>query len=282
MAKFSILIAICMVLTYTIVLRFLPFELEVPLHVQQSKFLIAENYLYGKNKQTDVVIVGSSMAERLNKKYFPKNIVNLSISGDRATTGIQLLKLSGKYPKVLLVEVNILTRTEDSTFINAFKYNFGEQLKYGFPFLQERNQFLTVVLNGLNYIHPIVKKKPKVSDLVLTSVQHKHQESINDTTMFRLIKSNVNELKVLLQELTNKGVKIYLFRMPIEKKTQAILDKSKRNQFERKLIKDQLLPISGLKIISDDLNHSYHTTDGVHLVEEDALYYAKYLQKALR
>ena len=121
MAKYSILLASCMLAVYTTLLHFLPFRSHLPLHVQQGKYLIAENFLYDEAKPRDVVIVGSSMAERLEESMLKPSVLNLAISGERSTPGMSLLALNGKYPKVLLVEVNILTRLEDTLFLNSYQ-----------------------------------------------------------------------------------------------------------------------------------------------------------------
>lgn len=279
MAKYSILLASCMLAVYTTLLHFLPFRSHLPLHVQQGKYLIAENFLYDKAKPRDVVIVGSSMAERLEESMLKLSVLNLAISGERSTTGMSLLALNGKYPKVLLVEVNILTRLEDTLFLNSYQSSWVQNLKQTLPFLQERNQLLTRTLNGIHAIHPLVKKKPIVSSAVLNSVQNNHLALQNDTSQFKMIRQNVNELRNMVRRFSNKGIKIVLFRMPLEKRTQQILDKSKRVQFERKQLTDKLLNLPNVSMIPEDIVHEYHTTDGVHLIADDAQYFADYLLK---
>jgi len=279
MAKFSILLASCMLAVYTTLLHFLPLHSHLPLHVQQGKHLVAENYLYENNQKLDVVIVGSSMAERLEESMLKPSVLNLAISGDRSTTGLSLLKLNGKYPKVLLIEVNILTRQEDTLFLNSYQSSLVQNLKQTLPFLQERNQLLTRTLNGIHAIHPLVKKKPIVSSAVLSSVQNNHLALQNDTSQYKMIRQNVNELRDMVSEFSNKGIKIILFRMPLEKQTQQILDKSKRVQFEREQLTNKLLNLPNVRMIPDDIVHEYHTTDGVHLIADDAQYFADYLLK---
>jgi hypothetical protein len=124
-----------------------------------------------------------------------------------------------------------------------------------------------------------VKKKPIVSSAVLNSVQNNHLALQNDTSQFQMIRQNVNDLRDMVSAFSNKGTKIVLFRMPLEKQTQQVLDKSKRVQFERKQLTDRLLNLPNVSMMPDDTVHEYHTTDGVHLIADDAQYFANYLLK---
>jgi hypothetical protein len=80
-----------------------------------------------------------------------------------------------------------------------------------------------------------------------------------------------------LEKYAIKGTKIYLFRMPVEQSTRAILNQTARVQFERKLIAQLLVPISQTHLMPEDSQHIYHTTDGVHLTKDDADYFVSYL-----
>jgi hypothetical protein len=283
MAKYSILITCFLLIFYTFILGFLPYKRIIPIHVQQSKFLVAENYLFSKNKKVETVIVGSSMSAMLNVKYLPQSVINLAISGDMSQTGINLIKMSGRLPEKLFVELNVLNRNEDSTLLNAFTKNFQGKLKSIFPFLQERNQFLTVQMNGLDYINKVVLKTLKANptypanEKILEKTQADYKAIENDTSEFNNVKKNIAYLKSTFQEFTRKGVKIYLFRMPFEKSTQKVLEKSKRFIFEKNLIEKELSNIPNVKMIPPDTLHDYHTTDGTHLTKDDAQFFAIYL-----
>jgi hypothetical protein len=165
MVKQSLFYTAILLLIYTFGLRYIPFERNIPLNVQQSKYLTVENFLYGqqKNNMPFSVIVGSSMAEKLSTNRLPTSVINLSMNGGMSLTGLQLLEKSKRIPIAIYVELNVLTRKEDSTLLACFDNTWLQKQKEILPFLQERNQPATILLNAYNVVRPVTKKRPIVS-----------------------------------------------------------------------------------------------------------------------
>jgi hypothetical protein len=280
MIKNSILYTLCFLLAYSLFLRFTHFDRVVALNVQQSKYITVENFLYHSNpKSISSIIIGSSMSEKLNPKFLPNSVYNLSISGAMASTGIKIIELSGHKPKKIYVELNVFTRQEDSILLNSLNSPLIRKQKEFIPFLQERNQFFVTLLNALTASFSINKNRPPVSSQVLLNTQSDYLKKQNDSSNFELINQNIALLSAALKNYSKQNVQILLFRMPVEKSTLEILNNSTRLKFERSLIKKTFSNLPNISFVPEDNGFNYQTTDGIHLTNESAKHFADYLLK---
>lgn len=67
-----------------------------------------------RNPRPDLIIVGTSLSKRLVPHYFEGlNVMNLSVAGGSAMTGLELVCATGLAPEHLLLEINVLDRPVD-------------------------------------------------------------------------------------------------------------------------------------------------------------------------
>ncbi len=82
----------------------------------QGNMVFAQDFIYGT--KSDTIIVGSSMAARLERSFLPKDIYNISFGGGSALTGLEILRKLDFTPKTIYVETNIIFRTKDKKMID--------------------------------------------------------------------------------------------------------------------------------------------------------------------
>ena len=94
--------------------------LQLPATTTRDGTLITLNR-YAKEPIPEIVIVGSSLSFRLKEEYFSRaRLRNLALSGGSPVTGLLIVANQPSLPKVVLVEVNILSRPIDAVLVDKY------------------------------------------------------------------------------------------------------------------------------------------------------------------
>src|ERR1700755_2339090 len=97
--------------------------LELPATTTRDGTLTTLNR-YVRGSTPDVVLVGSSLTLRLKEEYFSTpNVRNLALAGGSPVTGLEIVANQMHLPRVILVEMNILSRATDERLVK--KYSSG-------------------------------------------------------------------------------------------------------------------------------------------------------------
>jgi hypothetical protein len=76
---------------------------------------------YAREPIPDIVFVGSSLTFRLKEEYFATpRLRNLALAGGSPVTGLEIVANQPLLPKIILVEVNILSRAPDTALIERY------------------------------------------------------------------------------------------------------------------------------------------------------------------
>lgn len=232
----------------------------------QKNYSFAQDFIY-ENKAENI-IVGSSMAARMQNDFLPKDFYNLSFSGGSVLTGLEIIKKSGFIPKNIYIETNIIFRNKDNKLLNNLFYPILWQIKKHIPALQEKYQPLNLVASKIRGSYGKTHKE---------HMQEKRNEKIFNLTIQRRLKNynkslesyenELSNLKILIEYFSKKGVNIVFFEMPIENR----LANSIKAKEQRKIIKNNFAN-KWLKLPSND---NYVTADGIHLIYPSAFKFSK-------
>ena len=76
---------------------------------------------YAQEPTPDVVLVGSSLTNRLSESYFSTpRLRNLAFAGGSPVTGLEIVAARSQLPKLILVEANVLSRDVDTTMVDRY------------------------------------------------------------------------------------------------------------------------------------------------------------------
>ncbi len=262
MIKKSILICISLFLLYNYI--FVPIFIRDDSPVAQSQWqeniIKAQDYLY-LPVNSNAIIVGSSLSADLKDSTW----YNLSFLGGSLFTGLELIKLKRNYPKVILIETNVIYRGIDSEITSTINQSPFNKLKYIFPAFLEKGQPIKY-LGALLY--SCVEKNPYIihtePDSSLFNKYLKLQVEANSTLTNKVtIDRNITLLRSYLKFFDEHHVKIFLVEMPIHSTLFQTINESYRR---KELFK--AFPISGYNWIIPNSLSNYQTTDGVHLSEK--------------
>jgi hypothetical protein len=69
----------------------------------------------------DIVLEGSSLTFRLKEEYFAApNLRNLALAGGPPVTGVQIVANQPGFPRLVLVEANVLSRSIDTALVERY------------------------------------------------------------------------------------------------------------------------------------------------------------------
>lgn len=232
----------------------------------QKNYSFAQNFIYENNAQH--IIVGSSLATRLEKKFLPDDYYNLSFTGGSVLTGLAIVKRSGFIPQNIFIETNIIFRDKDEEMLDFIFYPIWWKIKRYLPALREKYQPLNLLIGKIK-----------------NSYGKTHEEQMKDRQNIKIYEANIEiyqkgyavkvenykeklkELKKLIVYLENKGINIVFFEMPVDKS----IIKSVRYQQQKKIIQNNF----DNKWLNSSESKQYITTDGIHLLYKSAYHFTK-------
>jgi hypothetical protein len=168
-----------------------------------------------------ILFAGSSLTNAIPAPYFPENGYSLGLSGGSTTTAVALANLSPVKPDVAVVEVTVLHRGIDQTFLDA-RQGLQEELSVMFPALQPHNKPLTYFTESFFGVSKQRAENFKRFACGRSSDRPEWQESRKkavknwaegkpDGVMLR----NALELKREVDKLIAAGTTVYLIDYPV-------------------------------------------------------------------
>lgn len=269
----SLLIAVVIFIAYGIFLEQGPKPLKVITQSQwQDNQYAVEKYLRDSNdrgNQYNVVIVGSSLARRLDFDKESKHIYNLSLSGDSSLTGLSVIANSYASPRLVLIEINVPQRGINQDLVVAvtgvlqklsamfYIENKPINLAYSFRF-QYKSAALPKESSELVYQEP--------NESLLNNGIAFHSKTNQELLSSDLLNQKITEFSDLIKIIETKGTRIIFFEMPVapdlENTPRAV---QIRNAFKTSFPKYKLLNYQDLAAAN-----TIKTTDGVHLTSDAA------------
>jgi hypothetical protein len=251
----SILIAVLLFAGYDLYLSKVHPAVGKGEHQFQQNVIKAQDFT-DKDQAGKIVLVGSSLTDRLNQDKLPDSFYNMSFAGGSVYTGLDIVLRSSHKPKIVLVEMNIANRPIDKDFADRLFTPGLYALRQHLPALREEGQ-------PVNLLPPLLNKKVKNSANTGADYRDPDQSMLDNYDNYpnkQDLATNMLKLKSMVDRLQYEGVKVIFYRMPVH-----------CSLISRPLYKDitaafaKIFPAPGYKYLPEPDCSKYHYSDGEHL-----------------
>lgn len=260
---------------YALVLPIIKVTPTVGQNQYQDNLIKAEGFLYA-SKKCDFVILGSSLAFRLEESYFSRPTCNLALGGDSALTGLSILKKSRAAEKThLIVELSVLKSVDQKILNDLYGGPWFFLKSTSMLFLQE-SQPVTVLLSAMRKLYP---PAPKITSLEQFKIWLDYQIQDSSVADIKHLQNYQNQLKILhdeLEDFAKHGHKVTLLWMPLDSNVLA----GKKYQEQLKLAQTVFNPDQWMWLLPP--SHNFETTDGIHLTESAARQWANFIDVSVK
>ncbi len=208
----SVLVGLTLVFVYVLAIQWTEPKVTFSQNQYQSNMIFSQDFIYLKKKPSNV-IVGSSMAARLNFKK-EDNIYNLAFGGGGPLTGLEIIRRSGTIPKSIFIESNVFTMDVDDAFLNTLFTPVLFNLRGKIIAFQEKYQVLNIVGSLLYNLAGRSKKEKlaqkvdvKLLDKLVKSALKSPEKFVVEDILLEKWKRNIAYFK-------EQGSKLIFFEMP--------------------------------------------------------------------
>jgi hypothetical protein len=253
---------------------------QVSQHQWQENLIKAQNFIYTSSDTSQRVIIGSSLAHRIDIDGY----YNLSFSGLSIFDGLRIISHVPHPPRKVFIETNMILRREDEQFTGQLINPLLYQLKKYVPALRDGKQPVSLVVDGCYQVLKQLKNKGKVVapeavpiNLGLFKSMLGYQiNAYSKTPGSNELTYAITQLKQFVGALEAKGVEVVFFEMPVNEK----LCKLPVSECVRRVFYENFSPTKYAYIVQPGCA-DYHTTDGVHLSPIEAVRYETYFKSAV-
>lgn len=233
----------------------------------QNNVMRAEAYLYGPKR--DIAVVGSSLAYRLPKRA---DVYNLAFAGMGALDGLEIITVSGSYPKVVLIETNIVRERNDS-FLGGLKRALP--IKRAIVMFREQYNPVSVFLYELKALKRHLTGQAAAPAIIDETAGHDrnlqmHVEAAQVTLDARKLAEFMEALKGYVTKLQGQGTKVFFVELPMDRALGE-------TPLHRQLAGSYATHFPTGDFIVPEADFKAQTTDGIHLVEASAEGYLNYV-----
>lgn len=289
MIKKTILLCFILLLGYTLVVVFVSDPNKyVSEHQWQDNQIKAQNYIYSNTDSIENIIIGSSLADRIEMGYLP-GYYNLSLGGLGVFDGLEVITHEKAYPKRIYIEMNKLDRKASDEFRSSLSNPLMSFLRKYIPSLRDGKQPMGYIAipygqkvvgygvyllqSGLNKVSSpiqtdsLVDKTDMVAKILPILIK---EESVVPASLGQ----DMEMLKKYTDILERNNVEVVFFEMPIH---VSLCDmprvKAIREIFYKEFpaIKYSYIPIPNCS--------EYTTTDGGHLDKASAERYTLFFKE---
>lgn len=227
---------------------------------------------YADATAPDTVIVGSSLAGRLQPRMLPDNWSNIALTGGSALTGLHVVAESPLVPRRVIVETNYLDRPSDAPTLHALNDWPRPMLRQLFWFT--RTAYMPVNLVFSKVEDAVQRRRARgggyaesapANQADLTAALQPAYSQVPDL-------SHLPELAALVEQLTARGIEIDFVELPVE----TNLTKGRHLVLMQQRLKAMFASACWLRLDPGP----WHTGDGEHLLTQDAARAAKELATA--
>jgi hypothetical protein len=236
---------------------------------------------YVRSPPPDVVLAGSSLTFRLKEEYFSTpNVRNLALAGGSPVTGWEIVANQTHLPRVILVEMNILSRATDETLVK--KYSNGGNAD---PLFFRPVRTAVAAYENWNHASPdharvvlaldrLLKQPPSDFDNHIYVDRAYQEMNAEDPTV--AVGINVMRIQHLLSDAERHGVRVQFFELPYSDRLEEARSVKITHEIVHNAFPD---PDRWLRL--DYPRSELRWSDGVHLDERSALIVSQSIDRAL-
>lgn len=241
---------------------------------QKENLIKIENFLI--NQDPEVLVIGSSQTGVVLSQVDNK-LANLSLSGHSSLDGLRIMEHNGKTPKILLVELGRTLVLAPDLALEKSSHGLRSLLLSISPLFWTKYQPSSVLLGVLNRMKG--KKDRSESPVIDTDriealKTHFSTELSEDKKV--QFAQNLREVKQRLLSLRTRGVRVYLFEVPIDSRIE-----NTPTELTTRQIIEKAFPKGEFILLPTDKAEKWNTSDGFHLLPIDAVRFGERLLKQL-
>lgn len=280
MIKKTFLVVLVLLTGYSLLVPVLPGGKS--LTQWQSNIVKAQRFLLDNQGMYDHVLVGSSLANRINTDSLP-GFFNLGLDGLSIYDGLAVINEATSLPGTIYLEMNNVLRKTDERFIHAIRQDFWFDLKRRLPVLREEFKPMVVLVTYIQscclFQVPDQRKsrEGKKEDKVLFDrVMSQHIQRNMKLPPGDLLSSNFTRLKKQVSGLQSRGTDFFFFIMPVDRRISELPRQRVVKQYGLYYFPESdyrwIFPLSGKE---------YKTTDGMHLNDRSSREFTAYFRKSV-
>jgi hypothetical protein len=255
-------------------------RLQLPATQTRDLTLITLNR-YASRPVPDVVLVGSSLTFRLKEEYFETpRLRNLALAGGSPVTGFEVVSNQPQLPKLILVEMNVLSRATDTALVEEFSRN-------GFIKPWFFRPIRTAVAAYENWLHAppthaevslaldqLLRQPPTDFDNHIYADRALLEMNAEDPT--DAVRSNIRKIRQLITSIEQRGARVFLFELPYSERVES----ARSVEITRELV-HAAFPDPDRWLRVDFPRAELRWGDSVHLDERSAVVVARLIDQVL-
>jgi hypothetical protein len=255
-------------------------RLQLPATQTRDLTLITLNR-YASRPVPDVVLVGSSLTFRLKEEYFETpRLRNLALAGGSPVTGLEVVSNQPQLPKLILVEMNVLSRATDTALVEEFSRN-------GFIKPWFFRPIRTAVAAYENWLHAppthaevslaldqLLRQPPTDFDNHIYADRALLEMNAEDPT--DAVRSNIRKIRQLITSIEQRGARVFLFELPYSERVES----ARSVEITRELV-HAAFPDPDRWLRVDFPRAELRWGDSVHLDERSAVVVARLIDQVL-
>jgi hypothetical protein len=276
MIRRSLLVFALLVVGYALYIKFGKPELNTVQHQASGNRISAEQYIFAPDEPNSTVIVGSSLAFRIAMDSLPPNTINLGFGGLSVYDGLELVRRSGKKPRRVVLETNMIFKDPDRGFLDAVFQPGLFELRKAMPMLREENQpsgvlvgYLKRSMNAGDGQVAAQADSMAMSENLLNTNRGIFSKAPADSTQQRFMAALSQEVKAL----EANGTEVVFLEIPISEELMESPLAIRAREVIQTLFPDH-------RFVRSD--RTWRTTDGLHLEWHNAQRYSRWLAGQLR
>src|ERR1700753_3984975 len=236
---------------------------------------------YVRGSTPDAVLVGSALTFRLREEYFSTpNVRNLALAGGSPVTGLEIVANQTHLPRVILVEMNILSRATDETLVK--KYSNGDNadplffrpVRPGGAAYESWNPASPDHARVALALDRLLKRAPSDFDNHVYVDRAYQDMNAEDPTV--AVGINVMRIQRLLSDVERRGARVEFFELPYSDRLEEARSVRITHEIVHNAFPD---PDRWLRL--DYPRSELRWSDGVHLDERSALIVSQSIDRAL-
>ncbi|MCA6107650.1 hypothetical protein [Bradyrhizobium cenepequi] len=250
--------------------------LQLPAATARDGALVTMNR-YVDNPVPDIALVGSSLTVRLGEAYFETpRVRNLALAGGSPVTALEILASQRQLPKLIVVEINILSRAPDAELVKRFSSKEGRDALFLRPLRTAIAAYESRVHAPVTHAEIAGRLKSLLEQPPSNFDNHVYLEraigQMESEDPSAAAKVNVETIGRLIEVLEKRGARVLLMEMPYAAPIETSLYVRTTREIVHRAFPDQSrwLPI---EVDRSELRWD----DGVHLDARSAVLVSRYL-----